>query len=224
MVDSGCTKTLVYQPRALLEAEYVEVVRVHGGIHEYPIVLLQIKHKIHIVKTEVSLCLRHPLILGTDLITCRGSVWGCVDDLWRCVVSVLCSVVTCGRPTLTLGRRRQQGILVRPAATGDSLHGRVSTRALSWWHPNKSYDQVINPVVMLHQQSIQILPPPGPVRHCLPQKCNRKGQQIIWSYAPQKNPCIGESINTELRIGGGWLHWLFEILIGRFNKVNSNKM
>lgn len=46
----------------------MEVRCVHGDIHKYPIVPLQIKYKrkMHNVKAAVSLCLTRPIILGTD--------------------------------------------------------------------------------------------------------------------------------------------------------------
>ena len=72
MVDSGCQQSLIHQnlvrPGALLEASWVEIRCVHGDIHRYPIVLVQIKYKgkTHSVKAAVSSRLAHPMILGTD--------------------------------------------------------------------------------------------------------------------------------------------------------------
>lgn len=44
LVDTGCTQTLVYQslfrPKALLDAEWVEVKCVHGDVRKYPVVSL----------------------------------------------------------------------------------------------------------------------------------------------------------------------------------------
>lgn len=83
-VSLGCTQTLVLQTLvrhgALLEAEWVEVRCVHEDIHKYPIVLLQIKYKgkTHGVKAAVSLHLRHPLILGTDLLVFNNLLGQCV--------------------------------------------------------------------------------------------------------------------------------------------------
>lgn len=70
MVDLGCTQTLVHQtmvlPGSLLESEWVEVKCVHGDIHEYHLVPLEIRYKVtsHTLKTLVS----SGLILGTDLV------------------------------------------------------------------------------------------------------------------------------------------------------------
>ncbi|XP_059210478.1 uncharacterized protein LOC131989303 [Centropristis striata] len=72
MVDSGCTQSIVHQnlirPGALREAGWVDIRCVHGDIHRYPVVPVEIrfKGKKHSVKAAVSSRLTHPLILGTD--------------------------------------------------------------------------------------------------------------------------------------------------------------
>ena len=72
MVDSGCMQSIVHQnlirPGALIEAGGVDIRCVHGDIHTYPVVLVEIqfKGKKHSVKAAVSSRLTHPLILGTD--------------------------------------------------------------------------------------------------------------------------------------------------------------
>lgn len=71
-MDLGCTQSLIHQnlvqPRALVEASSVDIRYVHGDIHSYTVVPVQITHggKKHSVKAAVSSCLVHPLILGTD--------------------------------------------------------------------------------------------------------------------------------------------------------------
>ena len=56
------------RPGALIEAGGVDIRCVHGDIHTYPVVLVEIQFKgeKHSVKAAVSSCLTHPLILGTD--------------------------------------------------------------------------------------------------------------------------------------------------------------
>ncbi|KAM9717937.1 uncharacterized protein ACNS7B_021418 isoform 1-T1 [Menidia menidia] len=72
MVDSGCTQSMVHQslvrPGALLEAGCVDIMCVHGDVHRYPVVPVEIRHrgKKHNLKAAVSPRLAHPLILGTD--------------------------------------------------------------------------------------------------------------------------------------------------------------
>ncbi|XP_061918090.1 uncharacterized protein LOC133659350 [Entelurus aequoreus] len=72
MVDSGCKQSMVHQnlvrPGALKRATRVKIRCIHGDVHEYPIVPVQIlyegqKHK---VKVAVSVHLTHPVILGTN--------------------------------------------------------------------------------------------------------------------------------------------------------------
>ncbi|KAM4562630.1 uncharacterized protein PAE49_011040 [Odontesthes bonariensis] len=72
MVDSGCMQSMIHQnlirPGALIEASWVDIKCVHGDIHRYPVVSVEIlyKGKKHSVKAAVSSRLVHPLILGTD--------------------------------------------------------------------------------------------------------------------------------------------------------------
>ncbi|KAM9766884.1 uncharacterized protein ACNS7B_017333 [Menidia menidia] len=72
MVDSGCTQSMVHQslvrPGALLEAGCVDIMCVHGDVHRYPVVPVEIRYrgKKHSIKAAVSPRLAHPLILGTD--------------------------------------------------------------------------------------------------------------------------------------------------------------
>lgn len=63
-MELGCTQTLV-QPGPLVEAEQVEVRCVHGDIHKYPIVPLQINTRAKHSK-GCSSRLKHLLIPGTD--------------------------------------------------------------------------------------------------------------------------------------------------------------
>uniref|UniRef100_A0AAQ4Q9F2 Gypsy retrotransposon integrase-like protein 1 n=1 Tax=Gasterosteus aculeatus aculeatus TaxID=481459 RepID=A0AAQ4Q9F2_GASAC len=73
MVDSGCTQSMIHQrlvrPGALVEASRVSIKCVHGDIHDYPVVPIEIRFgsKKHRVRVAVSSRLTHPLILGTDL-------------------------------------------------------------------------------------------------------------------------------------------------------------
>ena len=55
-------------PGGLIEAGGVDIGCVHGDIHTYPVVPVDIrfKGKKHSVKAAVSSHLTHPLILGTD--------------------------------------------------------------------------------------------------------------------------------------------------------------
>ena len=68
MVDSGCMQSIVHQnlirPGALLEAGWVDIRCVHGDIHRYPVVPVEIRYKgkKHSVKAAVSSRLAHPLI------------------------------------------------------------------------------------------------------------------------------------------------------------------
>lgn len=57
--SAGSAHQTLIRPRALLEAEWLEVRCVHADIYKYPLVLLESKY-------GISLCLTHPLILGTD--------------------------------------------------------------------------------------------------------------------------------------------------------------
>uniref|UniRef100_A0AAQ4RXT8 CCHC-type domain-containing protein n=1 Tax=Gasterosteus aculeatus aculeatus TaxID=481459 RepID=A0AAQ4RXT8_GASAC len=72
MVDSGCTQSMIHQrlvrPGALVEASRVSIKCVHGDIHDYPVVPIEIRFggKKHRVRVAVSSRLTHPLILGTD--------------------------------------------------------------------------------------------------------------------------------------------------------------
>jgi len=72
LMDTGCNQTMIHQrlvrPGALIEASWVKVRCVHGDIHQYPEVTLDIsyKGKKHRVRAGVSTRLTHPLILGTN--------------------------------------------------------------------------------------------------------------------------------------------------------------
>jgi len=73
LVDSGCMQTVIHQslvrPGALVEvSSWVNIRCVHGDIHKYPLVPVEIKFKgkTHKLKAAVSSRLTHPLILGTD--------------------------------------------------------------------------------------------------------------------------------------------------------------
>ncbi|XP_062418320.1 uncharacterized protein LOC134129059 [Pungitius pungitius] len=72
MMDSGCSQSMIHQslvrPGALVEASRVRIRCVHGDIHEYPIVSVELrfKGKKYRIKVAVSSHLTHPVILGTD--------------------------------------------------------------------------------------------------------------------------------------------------------------
>ena len=72
LVDSGCTQSIIHQdlvrPGALVEASWVDVRCIHGDIHRYPVVPVEIRYrgKNHRIQAAVSSRLAHPLILGTD--------------------------------------------------------------------------------------------------------------------------------------------------------------
>uniref|UniRef100_A0A8P4KG28 Gypsy retrotransposon integrase-like protein 1 n=1 Tax=Dicentrarchus labrax TaxID=13489 RepID=A0A8P4KG28_DICLA len=72
MVDSGCTQSIIHQnlvrPGTLVEASWVDIRCVHGDIHRYVVVPVEIRYKgkKHTVKAAVSSRLTHPLVLGTD--------------------------------------------------------------------------------------------------------------------------------------------------------------
>ncbi|XP_077936125.1 uncharacterized protein LOC144383152 [Gasterosteus aculeatus] len=72
MVDSGCTQSMIHQnlvrPGALVEADRVRIRCVHGDVHEYPVVSVEIRYagKKHRMRVAVSSHLTHPVILGTD--------------------------------------------------------------------------------------------------------------------------------------------------------------
>ena len=94
MVDSGCMQSIDHQnlirPGALIEAGGVDIRCVHGDIHTYPVVLVEIqfKGKKHSVKAVVNSRLTNPLILGTETKSGGGGMWGawcisCRGELWR---------------------------------------------------------------------------------------------------------------------------------------------
>ena len=66
LLYSGCMQTMVHQH--LAEAFRVSVRCVHGDVHEYPLVPIEICYmgKTHRVKAVVSPSLTHPLVLGLD--------------------------------------------------------------------------------------------------------------------------------------------------------------
>ncbi|XP_064175891.1 uncharacterized protein LOC135246326 [Anguilla rostrata] len=72
LLDSGAMQSLIQQnlvrTEALVKAPWVSIRCVHGDVHKYPVVPVEIcyKGKTHIVKAAVSSRLAHPLILGTD--------------------------------------------------------------------------------------------------------------------------------------------------------------
>ena len=73
LVDSGCMQSVIHQslvrPEALINvSSWVEIVCVHGDVHKYPVVPVEIRYKgkKHRVKAAVSPRLLHPLILGHD--------------------------------------------------------------------------------------------------------------------------------------------------------------
>ncbi|XP_062415775.1 uncharacterized protein LOC134107852 [Pungitius pungitius] len=72
MVDSGCSQSMIHQslvrPGALVEASRVKIRCVHGDIHEYPIVSVELRFKgrKYRIKVAVSSHLTHSVILGTD--------------------------------------------------------------------------------------------------------------------------------------------------------------
>ena len=72
LLDSGCMQTMIHQrlvrSEALVEVSSVSVRCIHGDVHEYPLVPIEIRcgGKKHSVKAAVSSSLTHPLILGLD--------------------------------------------------------------------------------------------------------------------------------------------------------------
>ncbi|KAK0146087.1 hypothetical protein N1851_014658 [Merluccius polli] len=72
LLDSGCMQTMIHQrlvrSEALVEASSVLVRCIHGDVHEYPLVPIEIRWGggKHSVKAAVSSSLAHPLILGLD--------------------------------------------------------------------------------------------------------------------------------------------------------------
>ena len=72
LLDSGAMQTLIQQslvrPEALVGTPWVSISCVHGDVHKYPIVPVEIYYqgKIHKIKAAVSSRLSHPLMLGTD--------------------------------------------------------------------------------------------------------------------------------------------------------------
>ena len=84
VVDSGCQQTVIHQdlvrPGALVEAARVRIKSVHGDIHEYPVVPVEIwfKGKKYSTKVAGSSHLTHPLILGTNWAGFHDLVGQCV--------------------------------------------------------------------------------------------------------------------------------------------------
>ena len=72
LLDSGAMQTLIQQslvrPKALVANPWVSIRCVHGDIHKYPLVPIEIHYrgKKHSLKAAVSSHLSYPLILGTD--------------------------------------------------------------------------------------------------------------------------------------------------------------
>ena len=80
LLDSGCMQTMIHQrlvrSEALIEASSVSVRCIHGDVHTYPLVPIEIHYggKTHRVKAAVSPSLTHPLILGLDWAGFPGAV------------------------------------------------------------------------------------------------------------------------------------------------------
>ena len=80
LLDSGCMQTMIHQrlvrSEALIEALSVSVRCIHGDVHTYPLVPIEIRYggKTHRVKAAVSPSLTHPLILGLDWAGFPGAV------------------------------------------------------------------------------------------------------------------------------------------------------
>ena len=59
MVDSGCMHSMIHQnlvlPGALVEACWVKIKCVHGDIHKYPLVTVEIRHKGKSIKSRSRL-------------------------------------------------------------------------------------------------------------------------------------------------------------------------
>ena len=70
LLDSGAMQIQqsLVQPEALVGTPWVSIRCVHGDVHKYPIVPIEIHYqgKKHNIKAAVSSRLSHPLILGTD--------------------------------------------------------------------------------------------------------------------------------------------------------------
>ncbi|XP_051815566.1 uncharacterized protein LOC110961245 isoform X1 [Acanthochromis polyacanthus] len=105
MVDSGCEQSQIHQnlvrPGALVEASWVRIRCVHGDVHKYPIVPVEIifKGKKHVIKAAVSSRLAHSLILGTDWPGFQRAVGKCVGARSR-------EVGTCGMCAVLSGDAR----------------------------------------------------------------------------------------------------------------------
>ena len=128
-MDSGCMQSIVHQnlikPRALIEAGCVDIRCVHGDIHRYPVVPVEIRFKAkkHSVKAAVSSRLMHPLILGTDWPGFDKLVGQCVGVCWRLTGTWdMCAVLSRAGGAFTGGS----------ASSRVWLHGRFSTRAGLW--------------------------------------------------------------------------------------------
>ncbi|XP_061767902.1 uncharacterized protein LOC133559923 [Nerophis ophidion] len=84
MVDSGCGQTMIHQnlvrPGALRHATRLKIRCVHGDVHEYPIVPVEIWYdgQKHRVEVAVSTHLSHPVILGTNWPGFRRLLTQCV--------------------------------------------------------------------------------------------------------------------------------------------------
>ncbi|KAK0145666.1 hypothetical protein N1851_015447 [Merluccius polli] len=80
LLDSGCMQTMIQQrlvrSEALVEASSVSVWCIHGDVHTYPLVPIEIRYggKTHRVKAAVSPGLTYPLILGLDWAGFPGAV------------------------------------------------------------------------------------------------------------------------------------------------------
>ena len=80
LLDSGCMQTMIHQrlvrSEALVEASSVAVRCIHGDVHTYPLVPIEIRYggKTHSVKAAVSPSLTYPLILGIDWAGFPGAV------------------------------------------------------------------------------------------------------------------------------------------------------
>ena len=70
LLDSGAMQTLIQQslvrPEALVGTPWVSIRCVHGDVHKYPIVPVEIHYQGKKYNIKAAVSLSHPLILGTD--------------------------------------------------------------------------------------------------------------------------------------------------------------
>ncbi|XP_061766956.1 uncharacterized protein LOC133559319 isoform X1 [Nerophis ophidion] len=112
MVDSGCEQSMIHQnlvrPGVLSKVTRVRVKCVHGDIHTYPVVPVEIffRGEKHNVKAAVSSRLAHPLILGTNWSGFKGLMKQCA-----------------GVRSRTVGKGDTRAVLIGDASLFDAAEG-----------------------------------------------------------------------------------------------------